>query len=155
MARTARHAIPVPPTDGQPATGPIIRRAADTRRSAKETCAIMALPSRSSRDRKGPCWRAAAGVDTDSSPLSTAMPVSFRLGRPISAPAGTFPLASGWGHSEDFPSNVEYVMSNTSGTRDTVRDAARDARDAAREAGKATSAASDDIQADLEALRND
>jgi ElaB/YqjD/DUF883 family membrane-anchored ribosome-binding protein len=83
------------------------------------------------------------------------MPLSFRLGRPFSAPAGTFPLASGWGHSEDFPSNVEYVMSNTSGTRDTVRDAARDARDAAREAGKAASAASDDIQADLEALRND
>src|SRR5262249_46074577 len=51
--------------------------------------------------------------------------------------------------------NVEHVMANSSGTRDTVRDAAREAREAAREAGKAASAASGDIQADLEALRND
>jgi ElaB/YqjD/DUF883 family membrane-anchored ribosome-binding protein len=47
-------------------------------------------------------------------------------------------------------------MSNTSGTiRDTVRDTTRDAKDAMRESGKAASAASGDIQADLEALRND
>jgi ElaB/YqjD/DUF883 family membrane-anchored ribosome-binding protein len=47
-------------------------------------------------------------------------------------------------------------MSSTSGTmRDTVRDTVRDATDAARETGKAASAASGDIQADLEALRND
>jgi ElaB/YqjD/DUF883 family membrane-anchored ribosome-binding protein len=47
-------------------------------------------------------------------------------------------------------------MSNTSGTmRDAVRDTARDAKDAVRESGKAASAASGDIQADLEALRND
>ena len=51
-------------------------------------------------------------------------------------------------------------MSNTSGTmRDTVRDAVRDtvkdAKDAVRESGKAASAAGGDIQADLEALRND
>ena len=47
-------------------------------------------------------------------------------------------------------------MSSTSGTmRDTVRDTARDAKDAVRESGKAAAAASGDIQADLEALRND
>ena len=47
-------------------------------------------------------------------------------------------------------------MSSTSGTmRDTVRDTVRDAKDAVRESGKAASAASGDIQADLEALRND
>jgi ElaB/YqjD/DUF883 family membrane-anchored ribosome-binding protein len=37
----------------------------------------------------------------------------------------------------------------------TIRDTARDAKDAARESGKAASAASGDIQADLEALRDD
>jgi ElaB/YqjD/DUF883 family membrane-anchored ribosome-binding protein len=47
-------------------------------------------------------------------------------------------------------------MSNTSGTiRDTVRETVRDAKDAARETSRATSAAGGDIQADLEALRND
>jgi ElaB/YqjD/DUF883 family membrane-anchored ribosome-binding protein len=47
-------------------------------------------------------------------------------------------------------------MSNTSGTmRDTVRDTVKDAKDAVRESGRAASAASGDIQADLEALRND
>jgi ElaB/YqjD/DUF883 family membrane-anchored ribosome-binding protein len=50
-------------------------------------------------------------------------------------------------------------MSNTSGTsgtmRDSVRDTVKDAKDAARETSKATSAASGEIQADLEALRND
>jgi ElaB/YqjD/DUF883 family membrane-anchored ribosome-binding protein len=48
-------------------------------------------------------------------------------------------------------------MSNTSGTtmRDTARDTMRDAKEAVRESGKAASAASGDIQADLEALRND
>lgn len=46
-------------------------------------------------------------------------------------------------------------MSNTSGTiRETVRETVKDAKEAARESGKAA-AASDDIQADLEALRND
>jgi ElaB/YqjD/DUF883 family membrane-anchored ribosome-binding protein len=44
-------------------------------------------------------------------------------------------------------------MSNT--IRDTVRDTVRDAKDATRESGKAAAAASGDIQADLEALRND
>jgi ElaB/YqjD/DUF883 family membrane-anchored ribosome-binding protein len=37
----------------------------------------------------------------------------------------------------------------------TIRDTVRDAKDAARETGRAASAASGDIQADLEALRND
>jgi ElaB/YqjD/DUF883 family membrane-anchored ribosome-binding protein len=47
-------------------------------------------------------------------------------------------------------------MSSTSGTmRDTVRETVRDAKDAVRESGKAAAAASGDIQADLEALRND
>jgi ElaB/YqjD/DUF883 family membrane-anchored ribosome-binding protein len=47
-------------------------------------------------------------------------------------------------------------MSSTSGTmRDTVRDTVKDAKDAVRESGKAASAASGDIQADLEALRDD
>ena len=47
-------------------------------------------------------------------------------------------------------------MSNTSGTfRETVRETAKDAKDAVRESGKAASAASGDIQADLEALRDD
>jgi ElaB/YqjD/DUF883 family membrane-anchored ribosome-binding protein len=47
-------------------------------------------------------------------------------------------------------------MSSTSGTmRDTVRDTVKDAKDAARETGKAASAASEDIQADLDALRKD
>jgi ElaB/YqjD/DUF883 family membrane-anchored ribosome-binding protein len=47
-------------------------------------------------------------------------------------------------------------MSNPSNTiRDSVRDTVRDAKDAVRETGKAASAASGDIQADLEALRND
>jgi ElaB/YqjD/DUF883 family membrane-anchored ribosome-binding protein len=47
-------------------------------------------------------------------------------------------------------------MSNTSGTpRDTVRDTMRDAKEAVRESGKAVAAASGDIQADLDALRND
>src|ERR671936_1747536 len=51
-------------------------------------------------------------------------------------------------------------MSSTSGTirdtvRDTVRDTARDAKDAVRESGNAASAASGDIQADLQALRDD
>ena len=47
-------------------------------------------------------------------------------------------------------------MSNTSGTiRDTVRETARDVKDAARESGKAASAAGGDIQADLQALRDD
>ena len=47
-------------------------------------------------------------------------------------------------------------MSNTSGTiRDRVRETARDVKDAARESGKAASAASGDIQADLQALRDD
>jgi ElaB/YqjD/DUF883 family membrane-anchored ribosome-binding protein len=47
-------------------------------------------------------------------------------------------------------------MSTTSGTmRDTVRDTVRDAKDAARESAKSDSAAGGDIQADLEALRND
>ena len=51
-------------------------------------------------------------------------------------------------------------MSSTSGTirdtvRDTVRETARDAKDAVRESGNAASAASGDIQADLQALRDD
>jgi ElaB/YqjD/DUF883 family membrane-anchored ribosome-binding protein len=47
-------------------------------------------------------------------------------------------------------------MSSTSGTiRDTVRETARDAKDAARESGKVAFAASGDIQADLQALRDD
>jgi ElaB/YqjD/DUF883 family membrane-anchored ribosome-binding protein len=47
-------------------------------------------------------------------------------------------------------------MSSTHGSvRDTVRDTVKDAKDAVRESGKAASAASGDIQADLEALRND
>ena len=47
-------------------------------------------------------------------------------------------------------------MSNTSGTiRETARETVKDAKEAVRESGKAASAASDDIQADLEALRND
>jgi len=47
-------------------------------------------------------------------------------------------------------------MANTSGTmRDTVRDTVRDAKDAVRESREAVSEASGDIQADLEALRND
>ena len=47
-------------------------------------------------------------------------------------------------------------MSNTSGTmRDTVRDTMKDAKDATHESGRAASAASGDVQADLEALRND
>jgi ElaB/YqjD/DUF883 family membrane-anchored ribosome-binding protein len=55
-------------------------------------------------------------------------------------------------------SNTSSSMSNTSGTgtmRDTVRDTVRDAKDAVRETGKAASAASGDIQADLQALRDD
>jgi ElaB/YqjD/DUF883 family membrane-anchored ribosome-binding protein len=39
--------------------------------------------------------------------------------------------------------------------RESVRDTVRDAKDAVRESGKAAAAASGDIQADLEALRND
>src|SRR4030088_2486915 len=47
-------------------------------------------------------------------------------------------------------------MPNTSGTiGNTVRDTVRDAKDAVRESGKAPTAASEDIQADLEALRSD
>ena len=51
-------------------------------------------------------------------------------------------------------------MSSTSGTirdtvRDTVRETARDAKDAVRESGNAAEAASGDIQADLQALRDD
>ncbi len=47
-------------------------------------------------------------------------------------------------------------MSSTSSTmRDTVRDTVKDAKEAASETRKAASAASGDIQADLEALRND
>jgi len=47
-------------------------------------------------------------------------------------------------------------MSSTSGTiRDTVRETTRDAKDAVRESGKAVSAATGDIQADLQALRDD
>lgn len=51
-------------------------------------------------------------------------------------------------------------MSSTSGTirdavRDTVRETTRDAKDAVRESGNAASAASGDIQADLQALRDD
>ena len=50
-------------------------------------------------------------------------------------------------------------MSNTSSTsssmRDTVRDTVGSAKEAARESAKAASAASGDIQADLDALRND
>jgi len=47
-------------------------------------------------------------------------------------------------------------MASTSGTmKDAAREAVRDAKDAARESGKAASAASGDIQADLEALRDD
>jgi ElaB/YqjD/DUF883 family membrane-anchored ribosome-binding protein len=39
--------------------------------------------------------------------------------------------------------------------RETVRETVKDAKEAARESGKAAAAAGDDIQADLEALRND
>ena len=47
-------------------------------------------------------------------------------------------------------------MSSTSGAmRDTARDTVRDAKDAAGEIGNAASAASGNIQADLEALRDD
>jgi ElaB/YqjD/DUF883 family membrane-anchored ribosome-binding protein len=46
-------------------------------------------------------------------------------------------------------------MNSSSTIRDTVRDTARDAKDAANETRRAASAASGDIQADLEALRND
>jgi len=47
-------------------------------------------------------------------------------------------------------------MSSTTGTmRDTARDALGNAKEAARESAKAASAAGDDLQADLEALRND
>ena len=47
-------------------------------------------------------------------------------------------------------------MSNTSSPmRESVRDTVRDAKDALRESGKAAAAASGDIQADLDALRND
>ena len=47
-------------------------------------------------------------------------------------------------------------MSNTSSSmRESVRDTVRDAKDALRESGKAAAAASGDIQADLDALRND
>ena len=47
-------------------------------------------------------------------------------------------------------------MSSTSGTiRDTVRETTRDTKDAVRESGKAASATSGDIQADLQALRDD
>jgi ElaB/YqjD/DUF883 family membrane-anchored ribosome-binding protein len=47
-------------------------------------------------------------------------------------------------------------MNSSSGTvRDTVRETVKDARDAVSESGKAASAAGGDIQADLEALRND
>ena len=47
-------------------------------------------------------------------------------------------------------------MSSTSGTiRDTVRETARYAKDAVLESGKAASAASGDVQADLQALRDD
>jgi ElaB/YqjD/DUF883 family membrane-anchored ribosome-binding protein len=47
-------------------------------------------------------------------------------------------------------------MSNTSDPmRDTVRNTMRDANDATRESGRAAVAASGDIQADLDALRND
>jgi ElaB/YqjD/DUF883 family membrane-anchored ribosome-binding protein len=46
-------------------------------------------------------------------------------------------------------------MSSSYTTRDSVRDTAKDAKEAVREGGKAASAASGDIQADLEALRND
>jgi hypothetical protein len=47
-------------------------------------------------------------------------------------------------------------MSNTSDPmRDNVRDTMRDANDATRESGRAAAAASGDIQADLDALRND
>src|SRR5262249_3367675 len=47
-------------------------------------------------------------------------------------------------------------MSRTSGTiMETVRGTARDVKDAARESGKAASAAGGDIQADLQALRDD
>jgi ElaB/YqjD/DUF883 family membrane-anchored ribosome-binding protein len=47
-------------------------------------------------------------------------------------------------------------MSSTSSTmRDTVRDTVKDAKEAASETRKAASVASGDIQADLEALRND
>jgi ElaB/YqjD/DUF883 family membrane-anchored ribosome-binding protein len=47
-------------------------------------------------------------------------------------------------------------MNSSSGTvRDTVRETVKDAKDAVRESGKAASAAGGDIQADLEALRND
>jgi ElaB/YqjD/DUF883 family membrane-anchored ribosome-binding protein len=45
-------------------------------------------------------------------------------------------------------------MSSTT-MRDTVRDTVKDAKDAANETRKAASAAGGDIQADLEALRND
>ena len=47
-------------------------------------------------------------------------------------------------------------MASTSGSiRDTVRDTVADAKDAVREAGRAAAAGSGDIQADLEALRDD
>ena len=53
-------------------------------------------------------------------------------------------------------SNTSGTIRDTSGTiRDTVRETARDVKDAARESGKAASAASGDIQADLQALRDD
>ena len=52
------------------------------------------------------------------------------------------------------------TSSSTSGTirdtvRETARETARDVKEAARESGKAVSAASGDIQADLQALRDD
>ena len=53
-------------------------------------------------------------------------------------------------------SNTSGTIRDTSGTiRDTVRETARDVKEAARESGKAASAASGDIQADLQALRDD
>jgi ElaB/YqjD/DUF883 family membrane-anchored ribosome-binding protein len=47
-------------------------------------------------------------------------------------------------------------MSSTSGSmRDTVRDTVKEAKEAARESARAVSAGSGDVQADLEALRDD